>query len=190
MSSLCARSKSAILPPLPRKLRTPHATEQVLALVLVLAIKLDMSTTLLLFHLDFTFPAIPTPDNLLRLQDKLPNLVPLCLLLCMHVLPPQHASAAPTAYVADHVRARDELPRRRLVRVCVWEIAGGPARAVHASSDCEGRGSWRRNEVCAPVPARKALADYRGSGNQVGEAFVAAQVRGRGDGEVAGGLRG
>lgn len=109
----------------------------------------------------------------------------------MHVLPPQHGAARATADVADCVGTGDELARDRLVGECIWQVGlGGGGRAGTGAGARVGveEGLWRRgcNEVGAAVAAGEAFAYYAGRGDEVCEAFVAAEVCGWGAGEVGG----
>ena len=42
---------------------------------------------------------------------------------------------------------------------------------------------WGSNQICAPVTAREAFGDYGRCGNEVGKAFVAAEMRSCGRGQ-------
>lgn len=189
------------LPPSHRQRRTPYPREKVLALILILTIKLHLilpsarptlipqasfttshhtTTTILIFN------TIPLPTRrrkyLLRLQDILPNFIPLRLLLRGIILPPEHGPAERAADIADRVRARDELPRHRLVRACIGE-AGAPFRAVPGLvvrgggvRSCHNGGGG--NEIGAAVAAGEPFTDDLGGGAEVGGAAGAAEMRG------------
>lgn len=131
------------LPPLQRKLWTPNPTKQIFAFVFVLRVELYivlLYSAVICLEIPLTPPLNPL-NNPPGLQYKLPNLIPLRLLLSMHIFPPQHRAALPTTNIANGMRAGNELAWHRFVRVCIWDVAWA---------------RWR-NEICAAVPACEAL---------------------------------
>lgn len=83
---------------------------------------------------------------------------------------------------------------------CVGEVGWFPSWGFHAGCGGrgaggtwrveEGRGWWWGDEVGASVAAGEAFAYYAGAGDEVGEAFVAAEGGGGGGGEEGGWCRG
>jgi hypothetical protein len=175
-------SELPVFPPLPRQPDTPNPTKQILALIFVLRIKLDRFFSLRLrTHFVYTSALpLPVPNNPLRLEYILANLVSLAFLFRIHILPSQYASTAATTDVANCMCTRNELARYSLVGECIGQLA---IRHVQLAARGEGRQGGCGDEVCAAVAACEPFTDYRGGGNEVGETFVAAKMRGGSRGE-------
>lgn len=157
------------LPALCSERGRPDAGEEILTLVLVLAIKLDLlclpaAIASSSSGMREVCRAISRDADSLALDDELANLVLLALLLGGKVLPAQDGVAEATGDIADRVRAGDELPGHRAMGDGVCEHAEGRMGRLGVG-----------NEIRPSMAAGEAFADDLRGETDAGSAAGAPQ---------------